>query len=1230
MARSFAAAVVLVAVLPSLASESGFSSPESTPHRTLTFEDRVAAQRVIEEVYWRHQIWPKDNLQPKPPRSRVIADEAIRAKVVDYLEESNLLETWWHRRITAEQLQAEMDRMSRSTRSPEILRELFAALGNDPLLVAETLARPILADRLVRNWYANDARLHAGVRKDAARVVAQARSIAEMRAVGALYSEMTVVPRREASEGREGDGQQHRVSLDAEEWTHWMRSLASLFGVVAVEEIPLQRPSSLQEGQDRYFVTALLARKNDEVTVATVEWRKKPFETWWAEQRTSIGTQVETTTGSFVLSSPAAVACAADTWRSALYVPDARFGATSVWTGTEMIVWGGQNLYGAFLDTGGRYNPSTDTWLPTSFGVNAPSARAYHTAIWTGTTMIVWGGHGPSSFNTGGLYDPTNDTWLPTSTGTNVPPARSYHTAVWTGTEMIVWGGSGVDAGNTGGRYHPATDTWISTSTGTNVPEARIGHTAVWTGTEMLVWGGERNYRVLNTGGRYRPATDTWTATSTGTGAPEGRDDHTAVWTGTEMIIWGGLGSASMGFSNTGGRYDPATDTWTPTSVASNVPTARGLHTAVWTGAEMVVWGGASSGPRPDGDTNSGGRYDPSTDTWVPTSIAANVPARRSGHSAVWTNREMIVWGGGWESTGGRYDPSTDSWVPTSTGAIAPSQRYQHTVVWTGTEMIVWGGTGLFGNSIREVNTGGRYDSATDAWSPTSSGANVPAARSQHTAVWTGTEMIVWGGSSASGSLLDTGGRYSPSADTWSPTSTGTDVPTARSWHTAVWTGTEMIVWGGSSSHLGDALNTGGRYSPSTDTWSPSSTGTDVPTARYRHTAVWTGTEVIVWGGSDSSGDLLKTGGRYTPAATDSWLSTSMGEDVPSEREGHTAVWTGKEMIVWGGGSDSGGRYAPSSDSWWPMSEIDTGSGHTAVWTGTTMIVWGGYEYDYATRPPSVVASRSGGQYDPSADMWWPTSVEPNRPSARTGHTAVWTGTEMIVWGGLTGTHSDYVPASTALDLYCACQIFRTFYQDADGDGHGNPDVVTTACAESSPSGWVTNGADCNDLDPAIAPSAVDVCNGVDDDCDGTIDDDGSTLCEDGNLCTTDACHGASGCSHSDNAAPCDDLNACTTSDVCANGACVGGPPPDCEDENVCTADTCNSQEGCRNRSVNVDTTSFSTDRIDGRDLVILAGAWHSLPSQRRYRAAVDLDQIPGVDIGDFGLFMLAFGRSCP
>src|SRR5205814_734138 len=117
-----------------------------------------------------------------------------------------------------------------------------------------------------------------------------------------------------------------------------------------------------------------------------------------------------------------------------------------------------------------------------------------------------WGGDFLFQFesNTGGRYNPGTNSWTATST-TNVPSARSGHTAVWTGSEMIVWGGSGRIDGesNTGGRYNPDANRWTATRP-TNTPSARSSHTAVWSGSEMRVWGGNFLFQFeSNTGGRY-------------------------------------------------------------------------------------------------------------------------------------------------------------------------------------------------------------------------------------------------------------------------------------------------------------------------------------------------------------------------------------------------------------------------------------------------------------------------------------------------------------------------------------------------------------------------------------------------------------------------------------------------------------------------------------------------------------------------------------------------------
>src|SRR5437879_3115525 len=114
--------------------------------RTLSFAERVAYQTAIEDVYWHHRIWPKTNYGPKPPLDKVMSQAQIEKKVREYLRDSQALQDYWQRParnashndaggpITSDQLQAEMERMASHTKQPDVLQELFEALGNDPFV----------------------------------------------------------------------------------------------------------------------------------------------------------------------------------------------------------------------------------------------------------------------------------------------------------------------------------------------------------------------------------------------------------------------------------------------------------------------------------------------------------------------------------------------------------------------------------------------------------------------------------------------------------------------------------------------------------------------------------------------------------------------------------------------------------------------------------------------------------------------------------------------------------------------------------------------------------------------------------------------------------------------------------------------------------------------------------------------------------------------------------------
>ena len=1029
----------------------GLCQGTQTQRDHLTLEQRVQAQEAIERVYYSHQIDASRSFDEAVPRA--LLDRKVRA----YLKESAALETYWKTPVTAEMLGRELERIAADTRMPDRLRQLYAALGNDPLLIQESLARPALVDRMARNFFAYDAVIHAPRRREAealhrdlsrgrlnARSEHSRRVLVELVRGGDAGEEDRPDERSQSADS--GNPEPLRLELPTDEFDRYLDRLPARVGDIG----------PLREEREAFVVQVVLEKGGDALKVATFAVPKVTWDEWWnsvADHLDETSVQVVNrddrllplpTTGPSN-SFPETACPPANSWDNGSlsapgYSPDARYGHTAVWTGSLMIVWGGYwtgTQAAGSVASGGRYDPTLDSWTATST-LNVPIPRLGHTAVWTGSRVIVWGGSAFSSYpDTGGRYDPITDTWAST-TAINAPVGRVGHTAIWTGSQMVVWGGTDSSSAylQDGGRYDPATDAWSSVST-TDAPSSRGGHSAIWTGSLMVVWGGSSASGEQATGARYDPSADVWTPTSLS--GLSGRTAHSAVWTGSAMIVWGG---SSGGMYNDGARYNPVTDQWSSMST-TNAPTARHAHSAVWTGSVMIVWGGQDGAY-----LRTGGRYDPAANAWMSID-AAGAPSVRSRHTAVWTGSLMVVWGGydgaGALETGGRYDPASDNWTPTK--VKAPGGRTSHTMLWTGNLMIVWGGYGWNGqNSISLLGSGGRYDPVIDVWTPTASPFPVVFGRYNHVAVWTGSFMVVWGG--FNGTFVSTGGRYDPLADTWVPTSTS-NAPSPRVYPSVVWTGSRMIVWGGGT----PGLNTGGLYDPVADTWTPTSTGANVPAGRYRHTAVWTGSTMIVWGGSGSGFVDVNTGGRYNPG-NDTWMPTST-VNAPSARSGHTAVWTGGRMLVWGGLLNTGGRYDPVSDTWTPMSTVNAPSArnlNTLVWSGNLAVAWGG------TGASGHV--NSGGRYDPVLDAWTPTCTN-GAPSPRAYHTAVWAETQMIVWGGQS-------PNFVYLDNGGRYSLGPGV--DADGD-------CFTECQ-----------GDCNDGAASVYPGASELCDGLDNDCNGSID----------------------------------------------------------------------------------------------------------------------------------------------
>ncbi|MBI4704449.1 MAG: hypothetical protein HY744_25380 [Deltaproteobacteria bacterium] len=347
----------------------------------------------------------------------------------------------------------------------------------------------------------------------------------------------------------------------------------------------------------------------------------------------------------------------------------------------------------------------------------APAPRWGHVSLWTGQQMIVWGGAlGPAddapATDTGGMYDPATSQWTATSLA-DAPSPRVQATAVWTGHAMIVWGGrNGAELLGTGGIFEPAKNQWTKMPT-KGAPSARFRHSATWCGKYdgnalMIVWGGTDGNDQFATGGQYAPEIDTWQAIVP---APAAREQHSAACFTERLYVYGGIGDVAGKVED---AYLPSPlapelpsvmfyspeMSWTADDIPTldNQPSARAGHSAVWAKRKkapkdaLLVWGGRDDA----GYLDTGAEYRCCGEPWVP--MAGSPPEARAGHAALYldASKVMVVWGGvgadGPLGTGGVYDSFVaGAWKgPTPATTLLP--RHGHTAVETGSKMIVWGG----------------------------------------------------------------------------------------------------------------------------------------------------------------------------------------------------------------------------------------------------------------------------------------------------------------------------------------------------------------------------------------------------------------------------------------------------------------------------------------------------------------------------------------------------------
>ncbi len=362
---------------------------------------------------------------------------------------------------------------------------------------------------------------------------------------------------------------------------------------------------------------------------------------------------------------------------------------------------------------------------------------------------------------------------------------------------------------------------------------------------------------------------------------------------------------------------------------------------------------------------------------------------------AVWTGEVLLVagWCGevGCEAQLASYDPTTARW--TELDGAPGEWRYGgpwsgSEAVWTGTQMLVVGGLPTTEGDpdfpVEPDVAGWAYTPDSGAWS------EVPAApiapRTLHSVVWTGDELIVWGGMDATtddGSLYRTtmyadGAAWNPTTQTWR---TLAPSPLAgRAQHGAVWTDTTMAVLGGGATDRFEgefgwqrALADGASYDPATDSWSAVQS---LPGAGPAALSVWTGEHrlAVQWNGDvDGYSRGEERGGVAWDPDTTEVLDITKPE-LGAWREFRTIGAYAPELdaiLTWGGGCGEGcnqshadgALYDMPSGTWRVLAAAPIGGRNDAlgVWTGEQLLIVGGYQQGPPTDETPADGPQSGG-----------------------------------------------------------------------------------------------------------------------------------------------------------------------------------------------------------------------------------------------------------------------------
>ena len=340
-------------------------------------------------------------------------------------------------------------------------------------------------------------------------------------------------------------------------------------------------------------------------------------------------------------------------------------------------------------------------------------------------------------------------------------------------------------------------------------------------------------------------------------------------------------------------------------------------------------------------------------------------------------------------------------WVGMSTPPASLVARSRAAVVAMGKRVFFWGGQDTNGNPLKD---GAIYTPLNNSWTYLPFDTGVPTARIMATAVWTGSVVIVFGGSDVSGqNFYRDGAVYDPGQNSWSALPASNSIKT-RSAPYGYWDGTRSIFWSGMGA-FGAGITNVDRFDMTS--WSVSKPGGDPGALIYPATG-FDGSVMYVFGGQ-LNGNRSDKGYTYT-ASSDIWAPISKTGFVLSPRSSAFGAWDGTRFVVWGGRDDNNGLRSDgqyfSGGKW---TSLSTGFGSAVPSARLLAFRRSGWAFQTS---PGVVAfiggqtsiqqgtlTTTGASYNVALATWttipqWP-SMEPHEYGM-----GAWTGEEFVLWGG--------------------------------------------------------------------------------------------------------------------------------------------------------------------------------------------------------------------------------------